>query len=201
MMGGRAISPGLKAALEYGPIAAFFVGYVWLRDETFTLGGTEYGGFIVATAAFVPMMVIATLLMWRLTGKLSRMQITVTVMVVVFGGLTVWLNDERFLKMKPTIVFGLFAAILGFGVWRGRSYLEAVLDGAFRMHPEGWMILTRRLAWCFAGLAVANEVIWRFASTSVWVASDTFGQPLVLFAFFLSQAGVLKRYMIDEDKV
>jgi intracellular septation protein len=199
-MADRTISPGLKALLEYGPIAVFFGGYLWLKDDVFRIGGTDYGGFVVVTAVFVPLMVLATLIMWRLTGKLSRMQVTVTVMVVVFGGLTIWLNDERFLKMKPTIVFGLFAAILGFGVWRGTSYLEAVLEGAFQLEHEGWMILTRRLAWCFGGLAVANEVIWRFASTDVWVASDTFGQPLVLLAFFLSQADVLKRYMIDKDE-
>ena len=195
----RPVSPGLKALLEYGPIAAFFFGYMLLRDSTFAVAGGVYGGFVVVTAVFVPLMVLATGVSWRLTGRVPRMQIVVTVLVVIFGGLTVWMNDERYLKMKPTIVFGLFAAILAFGVWRGQSYLRAVLEGAIEMRHEGWMILTRRLAWCFAGLAVVNEVIWRHASTSVWVASDTFGQPLVLLGFFLSQTGVLKRHLIVRD--
>ncbi|MGQ0566146.1 MAG: inner membrane-spanning protein YciB [Gemmobacter sp.] len=194
----RTVSPGLKAVLEYGPIAAFFLGYVMLKDRTFTVGGTEYGGFIAVTAAFVPLLVVCTLILWRLTGKLSKMQVATVVLVVVFGGLSVWLNDERFFKMKPTIIYTLFAAVLGIGLLRGQSYLQAVMGEALDMAQEGWMILTRRLALFFVGLAVANEAVWRLMSTDAWVNFKTFGLTIAMFAFFMAQAGLLKKYGKDE---
>ena len=197
-MSEKSVAPGLKALLEYGPIAAFFLGYVMLKDRTFTVAGTEYGGFIAVTALFVPLLVICTLLLWRLTGKLSKMQVATVVLVVVFGGLSVWLNDERFFKMKPTIIYTLFAGVLGFGLWRGQSYLQAVMGEALEMSHDGWMILTRRLALFFAGLAVANEAVWRLLSTDAWVNFKTFGLTLALFAFFLTQAGLLKKYGKDQ---
>ena len=197
-MSEKTVSPGLKALLEYGPIAAFFVGYVWLKDRTFAVAGTEYDGFIAVTAAFVPLLVITTLLLWRLTGKISKMQVATVVLVVVFGGLSVWLNDERFFKMKPTIIYVLFAGVLGFGLLRGQSYLQSVMGEALEMAQEGWMILTRRLTLFFAGLAVANEAVWRLLSTDAWVNFKTFGLTLALFAFFLTQAGLLKRYGKDD---
>jgi intracellular septation protein len=198
-MADRTISPGLKLALELGPIAAFFAGYVWLKDRTFTLGGAEYGGFIVVTAAFIPLMLVTTGLLWRLTGKLSKMQVATVVLVVVFGGLSVWLNDDRFFKMKPTIIYALFAAVLGFGLMRGQSYLRFVMEEALPLRPEGWMILTRRLALFFAGLAVANELVWRLMSTDAWVNFKTFGLTIALFAFFMTQGGLLERHGIPQD--
>ena len=197
-MSEKTVSPGLKALLEYGPIAAFFVGYVWLKDRTFAVAGTEYDGFIAVTAAFVPLLVITTLLLWRLTGKISKMQVATVVLVVVFGGLSVWLNDERFFKMKPTIIYVLFAGVLGFGLLRGQSYLQSVMGEALEMAQEGWMILTRRLTLFFAGLAVANEAVWRLMSTDAWVNFKTFGLTLALFGFFMAQAGLLKRYGKDD---
>ena len=98
----KTISPGLKTALDLGPVLAFFVGYLLMRDRTFTIAGTEYSGFIIVTACFIPLLALTTFLLWRLTGKVSKMQIMTLVLVVVFGGLTVWLNDERFFKMKPS---------------------------------------------------------------------------------------------------
>ena len=120
-------SPGLKAALEYGPILAFFVGYMLLRERAIEIGGTEYSGLIVVTAFFVPLLAFTTWLGYRLFGAISKMQIVTLVIVVIFGGLTVWLNDERFIKMKPTVIYGLFAGVLGFGLLRGRSYLQLFL--------------------------------------------------------------------------
>ena len=96
----------------------------------------------------------ATGLLWALTGKLSKMQIMTLVLVVVMGGLSVWLNDERFFKMKTTIVYGTFAVILGVGLMRGRSLLQWVMAEALPMKPEGWMILTRRLALMFAAMSI-----------------------------------------------
>ncbi len=194
----RKIGQGLKSLLELGPPVIFFVVYLRLRDETFLIGGTEYSGFIVATVAFVPILLAAMAVLWWLTGKLSRMQVFTAVMVIFFGGLTAWFNDERFFKMKTTIVYGFFALLLGLGLLRGRSLLAYVLDEAMPMRHEGWMILTRRLAAAFAVLAVGNEVVWRTMSTDAWVKIETFGFPLALFAFLWWQIVLLQKYLIEE---
>jgi intracellular septation protein len=193
----RRINPALKQALELGPPLLFFVAYLWIRDETFVVGGTEYGGFIVAAAAFVPILLASIAVLWWLTGRISRMQVFTAVLVVVFGGLTVWFNDERFFKMKTTIVYGIFALILGLGLLQGRSYLAWVMSEFLPMRDEGWMILTRRLTALFAGLAIANEIVWRTMSTDAWVKIETFGFPLVLFLFLWGQIYALQKYLIE----
>jgi intracellular septation protein len=199
-MAERPINPVLKQVLDLGPPLVFFALYMWIRDDTFTIGGTEYSGFIIAAVAFVPILIASTALLWWLSGTLSRMSIFTLVMVVVFGGLTAWFNDERFFKMKTTIVYGLFAVILGVGLWRGKSLLQWVLGSALPMKEEGWLILTRRLALMFAALAVTNEFVWRTMSNDTWVKIETFGFPLALFAFLWVQIMALQRF-IDEDKV
>lgn len=199
-MAGRKINPWLKIGLEFGPILVFFLAFGRLKDTTFTLGGTQYGGFILATALFVPLLVATTLVLWRLTGRLSVMQIVTLVLVIVFGGLSVWLNDERFFKMKPTIIYTLFAGILGYGLLRGKSYLALAMDEAIPLAPEGWMILTRRLAAFFAALAVANEVIWRTMSDQAWVNFKTFGLTAAMFAFFMFQGRVIERHGTETAK-
>ncbi|MCB2117463.1 MAG: septation protein IspZ [Rhodobacteraceae bacterium] len=197
-MAGRKINPWVKIALELGPVLAFFVAFGRFKDQTVTLGGTQYGGFIIATAIFVPLIVATTLILWRLTGKLQPMQIATLVLVLVFGGLSVWFNDERFFKMKPTMIYLLFAGILGFGLLKGKSYLAMVMEDAMPLEREGWMVLTRRLALFFAALAVLNEVIWRTMSDQAWVNFKTFGLTAAVFIFFMTQTGVFKRYEIAE---
>ncbi|WP_099827176.1 inner membrane-spanning protein YciB [Oceaniglobus indicus] len=187
-MNERPIAPWMKSALEFGPVALFFAGYLLLRDRTFVIGGTEYSGFIVVTAAFVPLIALSTLALWRLTGKLSKMQIVTLILVVVFGGLSVWFNDERFFKMKPTLIYLIFGAILGFGLLRGTSYLRLVMDEMIPLDHDGWMMLTRRFTALFLGLAVANEIVWRTMSTDAWVNFKTFGLPLAIFVFFALQS-------------
>ena len=193
-MAGRSIHPGVKLALELGPVLAFFVAYMWLRNDSFTIGGVDYDAFILVTAGFIPLMMLSTAILWRLSGQLSRMQVATLVLVVVFGGLTVWLNDERFFKMKPTIIYALFAALLGIGLLRGQSWLQLVLDGVVPINPEGWMVLTRRLTFFFVALAVANELVWRTMSTDMWVNFKTFLLPLALFGFFMTQGKLFARY-------
>lgn len=190
--------PMVKLGLELGPIVAFFVAYLRLRDQTFTIGGTEYDGFIVATAGFIPLIVLSSGLLWWLTGRLSKMQIATVVLVVVFGGLSVWLNDDRFFKMKPTIIYALFAGLLGLGLWRGQSWLQLVMEEALPLRPEGWMILTRRLALFFLALAVANEAVWRLMSTDAWVNFKTFGLTAAVFAFFMAQGGLIRKYALEK---
>jgi intracellular septation protein len=199
-MAERKINPILKQVLELGPTLVFFLVYMRIKDETYTLGGTEYSGFIVAALVLVPLLLVAMLILWLLTGTLSRMQIFVAVMVIFFGGLTAWFNDERFFKMKTTIVYGIFAVILGIGLMRGKSFLQWVMAEALPMKPEGWMILTRRLALMFAALAVANEVIWRTQTTELWVKLETFAMPAALFLFLMGNFMALQKYMIEETK-
>ncbi|TCO72840.1 inner membrane-spanning protein YciB [Rhodovulum euryhalinum] len=196
----KPINPILKMALELGPIAAFFIAYVKLREQVFTIGGTEYDGFVLATAGFIPLILLTTGILWRLTGHISKMQIATAVLVVVFGGLTVWLNDDRFFKMKPTIIYVLFAGVLGVGLLRGQSYLQFVMEEVVPMQRAGWMILTRRLTFFFIGLAVLNEVIWRTMSTDMWVNFKTFGLTIAVFGFFMAQGRVFGKYAIEEEK-
>ncbi len=197
MSDNKPLNPGVKIALELGPILAFFAGYMWLRDDTFVVAGREYDGFIIITAAFIPLMLATTALLWKLTGHLSRMQVATLVLVTVFGGLTVWLNDERFFKMKPTIIYALFAGVLALGLLRGQSWLQYVMDGVLPLKREGWMVLTRRLAAFFAVLALSNEVVWRLMSTDAWVNFKTFVLPLALFGFFMTQGKVFEEHALD----
>lgn len=191
-------APWVKTALEMGPIIAFFAGYVLLKDRTFTIGGEAYSGFIVMTALFIPLIAASTFALWRITGKLSAMQVMTLVLVTVFGGLTIWLNDERFFKMKPTIIYLFFGIALAVGLMRGRSYMQTVMGAALPLTDEGWMALTKRASVFFFGLAVANEVIWRTLSTDTWVQFKTFGLPIAMFAFFMAQAGLLARHSTEE---
>ncbi|MCU0908057.1 MAG: septation protein IspZ, partial [Rhodobacteraceae bacterium] len=147
-----------------------------------------------------PVLLASILALWWLSGKVSRMQVLTAVLVIVFGGLTVWFNDERFFKMKTTIVYGLFAAILGTGLMIGRSWLEYVIGELIPMQRQGWMILTRRVTAAFAALAVSNEIVWRTMSTETWVAVETFGFPIVLFLFLWLQIIGLQKYMIEDGK-
>ena len=198
-MSERTINPVLKQILELGPTLAFFLLYLRRREDTFTIAGTEYTGFTVATLVFVPILLVAMGILWALTGKLSRMQVFTAIMVIFFGGLTAWFNDERFFKMKTTIVYGIFAAILGLGLLQGRSYLQWIMGELMPMEREGWMILTRRLTAMFAALAIANEVIWRTQSTDLWVKLETFAFPAVLFLFLWWQIVALQRYLIEDE--
>ena len=198
-MSDKQVSNGLKSALEFGPVALFFIAYIWLKDEVFQFDGTEYGGFIIVTAGFVPLMILSTLALWKLTGTLSKMQIFTVVLVTVFGGLSVWQNDKSFLQMKPTILYLLFAAILGFGLLRKQSYLQYMMGEMMPLQDRGWMILTQRIALLFLALAVLNEVIWRNMSEETWVYFKTFGLPMGIFSFFIFQGGLFKEHAIRDD--
>lgn len=196
-MSEKAINPVLKQVLELGPTLAFFLIYLRIKDDNFTFGGTEYTGFIVAALIFIPILLAAMGILWALTGKLSRMQLFTAFMVIFFGGLTAYFNDERFFKMKTTIVYGVMAGLLGIGLLRGQSYLQYVMEEMLPMEQEGWMIFTRRLCYMFAALGIANEIIWRTQSTDLWVKLETFAFPVVLMVFLWVQIYRLQKYFIE----
>ncbi len=199
-MAEKQIDGKLKTALELGPILAFFVAYLWLKDNVFTIGGTEYAGFVVVTAGFIPIFLASMAILWKLTGHLSKMQIVTAVLIVVFGGLSVWFNDPKFFKMKPTIIYLLFGGALAVGLMRGKSYLQTLMEGLMPLTDEGWMILTRRLMYFFLALAVLNEVIWRSQSEETWVYFKTFGLTAAIFLFFMTQGRLFNEHGTGEDE-
>jgi len=193
--------PWVKPALEFGPLILFFAVFMLYRGQDVLLWGQSYSGFVFATLVFIPALVLTTLIQWRITGKLAPMQVATLVLVIVFGGMSVWLNDPRFFKLKPTIIYLLFAAILGLALVLRRNWLGAVLSEALPMDAEGWRKLTLRMALFFVMLAVANELIWRNLSETTWVYFKTFGLPVLLFVFLLGNAGLYRAHALPEKAV
>jgi intracellular septation protein len=194
------MSPVLKLVLELGPLVVFFGAFQWYKDAPLVLGGVEYAGAVAATLFFAPAILASLAVSWALTRTLPRMAVVTALVVVVFGGLTLVLNDDTFIKMKPTIVNGLFAVALGVGLLQGRSYLKYLMGDALPLTDEGWMIFTRRWALFFVFLAVLNEVIWRTQSTEFWVSFKTFGNLPLTIAFIAAQWPVLKKHGLGDLK-
>ena len=122
---------------------------------------------------------------YALTRHLPKMAVITAVVVTIFGGLTLILRDDTFVKMKPTILYGLFAGILGFGLMRGQSYLKYLMDELIPMRHEGWIKFTVRFVVFYLCLAVANEVVWRAYGTDTWVNFRTFVLPAANFLFIM----------------
>lgn len=193
------MSPKLKSLLDYGPLVVFLVVFLLYRNETVTLWGQGYPGLILATLVFVPLTVAANWILWARTGALSVMQLVTLVVVVVFGGLTIWLNDPRFIKMKPTLIYLVFAALLATGVALRRNWLAAAMGEALPLSPVGWRILTTRLIWFCLGLAAVNEVIWRTQSDTTWVVFKTLGLIALTLGFFAANAPLFARHAPPDD--
>jgi len=185
----------LQQTLEFGPTIAFFAIYIWLKDKTFLIAGVERDGFIVATVAFIPILLVAMAILWFLTGKLSRIQMFTAFMVIFFGAMTAWFNDARFFKMKTSIVYASMASLLGIGLVAGRNWLQWVMGEVLPMKPEGWARLTRRVIVMFFIMAAVNEAIWRTQSDTTWVTIETFVFPVVMFLFFWLQIISLGKYL------
>jgi len=190
----------LKFVLELGPIAVFFLAYRWAAVPE---GGTEteiqLAKILFATKVFIPVILISLALSWILTRHLPKMAVMTAVLVVVFGGLTLWLQDDTFIKMKPTILYGLFALALGIGLMRGESYLKYLMDEVVPMENVGWMKFTYRFALFFVMMAVTNEIVWRNFDTDTWVNFRTFFLPIASFIFVMTQAGLFVKYGIDKE--
>ena len=191
------MSPKLKAALDYGPLIVFLAVFLLYRDQDVVLWGQTYPGLILATLVFVPLTVLANAVLWKKTGELSVMQLVTLVVVVVFGGLTIWLNDPRFIKMKPTLICLTFAALLALGAMLGRNWLGRALGEAIPLSPEGWRILTHRIIWVCLGLAALNEVIWRTQSDTTWVVFKTVGLIVLTMLFFVGNAPLFNRHALQ----
>ena len=191
------MSPKLKAALDYGPLIVFLAVFLLYRDQDVVLWGQTYPGLILATLVFVPLTVLANAVLWKKTGELSVMQLVTLVVVVVFGGLTIWLNDPRFIKMKPTLIYLTFAALLALGAMLGRNWLGRALGEAIPLSPEGWRILTHRIIWFCLGLAALNEVIWRTQSDTTWVVFKTVGLIFLTMLFFVGNAPLFNRHALQ----
>ena len=191
----RSIHPLVKLALEIGPIAVFFLAYRWAPvPEGLSDSERQLEQILFATWVFVPTILAALAASWLLTRKLPKMAVITAVVVTVFGGLTLALRDDTFVKMKPTILYCLFAGILGFGLLRGQSYLKYLLDEMIPMQAEGWLKFTQRFVVFYLGLAILNEIVWRGWGTDVWVNFRTFVLPAANFLFVMAQVPLFTRY-------
>ncbi len=199
-MATKPMNPMLKLVLELGPIVIFFVAYRWANVPD---GATEEERQLIqilfATKVFIPTILLSLAISWVMTRTLPKMALITAILVVVMGGLTLWLRNDTFIKMKPTILYTLFAGILGFGLMRGQSYLQYVMENAMPLKQEGWMIFTKRFAMFFLALAVLNEVIWRGFGTDMWVNFKTFALPVATIVFIFSQMGLFNKYAVEED--
>ncbi len=174
-----------KLLIDIGPLAVFFVFY--------TKSGLQ--------EAILPLMiatVISVMFSYILEKKIPIMPTLGAGIVLIFGGLTIYFNDETFIKMKPTIINALFAIILYGGIVLKKPLLKYLLGAALKLEEEGWKILTQRWIAFFIALAVLNEVVWRTQSTDIWVNFKVFGILPITFIFTMSQFPLIKKYQIEE---
>ena len=198
-MAKRSLPPLLKLALEIGPIGVFFLAYRWAPVEPgLSLEARQLQQVLFATTVFIPTILAALALSWALTRHLPRMAVITAVVVTVFGGLTLILRDDTFVKMKPTILYGLFAGILGFGLLRGQSYLRYLMDEIIPMRREGWMKFTRRFVIFYILLGILNEIVWRVYGTDAWVNFRTSALPIANIAFVMAQIPLFQRFSLAE---
>lgn len=177
----------LKMLLELGPLLAFFVAY-----------RVSDGDIIVATLTIMAAVVISLGISLLWTGKAPRMLLITVAMVIVFGGLTVWLADATFIKMKPTIIYVLFALAPGYGLLRGTNYLRYFLGESISMDERGWRLMTLRWVAFFLAMAALNELVWRTQSEETWVTIKTFVYLPITLAFVFLQLPLIRRHWIQK---
>jgi intracellular septation protein len=181
--GSKATGPSwLRAVVDYGPLAAFFIVY-WLAD------------LIAATVAIMAATGVVLVIALVVERRVPRMPLVTAAVVGVFGGLTLWLNDETFIKMKPTIVQLIFAAVLFGGLLFRRPLLKPLLGTAWPLDDDGWHKLTLRFALFFLVMAGLNEAVWRTQTTDVWVTFKVFGIMALTFLFVISQVYFMRTHM------
>jgi intracellular septation protein len=196
------LNPWLKLTLDFGPLVLFFFANArpalfapWLAPIIPTAVATgERAGIFVATAVFMIAILAALVISYALTRRLPVMALVTAFIVFVFGGLTLFFQDETFIKLKPTIIYVLFAAVLGGGLLFRKPLLAMVFDQVFNLTEEGWRRLTLRWALFFLALALINEIVWRTQSTDFWVAFKAFGVMPLTFIFAALQYPLLMKY-------
>jgi intracellular septation protein len=176
--------PLFKLATELGPLLVFFIA-----NAKFHL--------FVATGAFMVAVLAAMIASYVVTRHVPIMALVTGVIVLVFGTLTLVLHDETFIKVKPTIIYSLFALVLGGGLLFGRSLIAVMFDQMFNLTPQGWRSLTLRWALFFFALAILNEVVWRTQTTDFWVNFKVFGVTPLTMLFAFTQMPLIKRHQIE----
>jgi intracellular septation protein len=172
----------LRPAVDYGPLAAFFLTYLLY-------------GLMAATAVVIGASLLALAVAWAIERRVPLIPLITAAVVAVFGGLTLWLQDETFIKMKPTIVQALFAAILLGGLWLRRPLLKVLLGAVMPpMSDRAWRQFTLRYALFFVAMALLNELVWRTQSTDFWVSFKVFGLPVLTILFIVSQMPFINRH-------
>jgi intracellular septation protein len=179
-------NPTAKLLLDLGPLVLFFAAYSWY-------------GIFVATGVLMVATLLSLAIGYFLNGRVALMPVVTAVVVAVFGGLTLLLEDELFIKLKPTIVYLTFAVILFTGLALGRPFVRNILQAAFQLTDRGWKILTFRLAAFFLVLAGLNEILWRNFSTDTWVAFKVWGFLPLTMIFFASQFPLILKYEVKPD--
>ena len=174
-----------KLLIDIGPLAVFFVFYTRSDLKTAILP------FMIAT-------IIAVLFSYIIEKKIPIMPTVGAVIILIFGGLTIYFDNETFFKMKPTIINILFAGILYGGIILNKSLLRYLLGAALKLQDEGWDILTKRWIGFFIALAILNEIIWRTQTTDIWVNFKVFGILPITFIFTLTQFSTIKKYQIED---
>jgi len=197
----KEMAPLLKLALELGPLGVFFLFNSRGEQiaESFPILQKVGEPIFLATAAFMVAITISLTVSLWLTKRLPIMPLVSGVVVLVFGALTLWLHDELFIKLKPTIVNCLFGAILLGGLFFGKSLLGYVFDSAFKLTDEGWRKLTFRWGIFFFVLAAINEIVWRNFSTDFWVNFKVFGVMPITLIFTMTQLPLIQKYAIMDE--
>lgn len=200
------LNPALKLALDLGPLLIFVL--VYFKPTLFSALLTrllppalltgEHAGLYAATALFVPSVIIALGISYALTRHLPLMPLVTAIVVIVFGGLTLYLQNETFIKLKPTIIYLLFSGVLLGGLAFGKPLLGVVLDSAFRLTDEGWRKLTLRWALFFLMLAILNEIVRAYATDGVWVSFKVFGVIPLTLIFGALQYPLLMKYAAEK---
>ena len=183
---------GVRLLVDIGPLLVFFV-------VNFMVEGPAK--IFIATGAFMAAMLAAMVFTQIRYGKISPLLLFSGVMVMVLGGITIWLHDETFIKVKPTVYYLLVAGLLAFGLRTGRNYLKVVLGTAYPgLSDTGWSRLTRNWAWFFVVMAALNEFVWRTTTTDFWVGYKLWGAIPLTFLFAAANVPMLLRHGLTSEK-